>query len=49
MAVADASKLVPAGIAVLGAAMGNDGCYLKAACLAGSLVPAIQGREMFVA
>ncbi len=40
---------IPAGVAALGAALGRDGCYLKAACLAGRLVPAsLHGQGMML-
>ena len=34
------------GMAFLGAILGRPGCDLKAACLTGSLIPAIQGRDI---
>jgi hypothetical protein len=40
---------IPAGVAALGAVLGRDGCYLKAACLAGRLVPAsLHGQGMML-
>lgn len=46
--LANPARLVPTGVALFGAVLGRDGCELKAACLAGSLVPSVQGRELFV-
>lgn len=40
----DVSKLIPVGIAAVGAVMGRDGCALQAACLAGNLFPLPEGR-----
>lgn len=45
----DPKNLVPTGVALVGAAFGMDECYEKAACLAGSLVPPVWKRDMFVA
>lgn len=40
---------IPAGVAALGAVLGRDGCYMKAACLAGRLVPAsLRGQGMML-
>ncbi|KAI9551614.1 hypothetical protein GHT06_021947 [Daphnia sinensis] len=42
-------EFIPAGVAALGAALGRDGCRLKAACLAGRLIPSsLQGRDMML-
>ncbi|KZS12912.1 Uncharacterized protein APZ42_022165 [Daphnia magna] len=42
-------EFIPAGVAALGAALGREGCRLKAACLAGGLIPSsIQGRDMML-
>jgi hypothetical protein len=35
-------------VVFLGAALGRDGCDLKAACLLGTLVPHVQGRDIAV-
>lgn len=46
----ETTQLFSAGVAVLGGVLGREGCYLKAACLAGTLVPSssLQGRDMMV-
>lgn len=44
----EATKMLTAAVAFLGAALGRDGCDLKAACLAGNLFPQLQGRDMFM-
>lgn len=42
-------EFIPAGVAAFGAALGRDGCRLKAACLAGTLIPSsLQGRDMML-
>lgn len=43
------TQLFSAGVAVIGAALGRDGCTAKAACLIGSLFPPVTGRDMVVA
>ena len=45
---AEMNAIITAGVALLGAALGRQGCDLKAACLAGTFIPEIQGREMVV-
>lgn len=44
----EAAQFVTAGMVALGGVLGFDGCYLKAACLAGTLIPNIQGRDLAV-
>jgi hypothetical protein len=42
-------EFIPAGVAALGAVLGRTGCDLKAACLAGRLVPSsIHGQAMML-
>ncbi|EFX75194.1 hypothetical protein DAPPUDRAFT_108140 [Daphnia pulex] len=42
------SSFLTTSVVFLGAALGRDGCDLKAACLAGTLVPHVQGRDIAV-
>jgi len=42
----EVTSYIATGVALLGAALGRRECDLKAACLAGFLFPAIQGRDI---
>lgn len=42
----EVSNMLTTAVAFLGAALGRGKCDLKAACLAGTLFPQIQGRDM---
>lgn len=44
----DSSQLIRTGVALLGAALGREGCDLKAACLAAAMLPPMQGRDVIV-
>lgn len=44
----DINNFITTGVAVLGATLGRDGCDLKAACLAGTLIPSLHGKEMIM-
>lgn len=44
----DGNQLIRTGVALLGAALGHEGCDLKAACLAATLIPPMQGRDVIV-
>lgn len=49
MYASNINNVVPTGVALLGAALGREGCFMKALCLAGSLVPPVWRRDMIVA
>lgn len=40
------SSFIASSVVFLGAALRREGCDLKAACLAGTLVPQMQGRDL---
>ena len=42
----EVSNMLTTAVAFLGAALGRGSCDLKAACLAGTLFPQMQGRDM---
>ncbi|KZS11987.1 Uncharacterized protein APZ42_023174 [Daphnia magna] len=44
----EVSSFLATGVVFLGALLGREGCDLKAACLVGSLVPPLQGRDIAV-
>ncbi|XP_057368166.1 uncharacterized protein LOC130689156 isoform X2 [Daphnia carinata] len=44
----EVSSFLATSVVFLGAVLGREGCELKAACLVGSLVPPLQGRDIAV-
>ena len=42
------NSFITTSVALLGAALGRGGCDLKAACLAATYIPNIQGRDIAV-
>lgn len=44
----EVSNMLTTAVAFLGAALGRGKCDLKAACLAGTLLPQTQGRDMVI-
>jgi len=42
----EVSNMLTTAVAFLGAILGRGSCDLKAACLAGTLFPQMQGRDM---
>lgn len=42
------SSFLATSVVFLGALLGREGCDLKAACLVGTLVPPLQGRDIAV-